>query len=90
MPTAQATTDKHKFTQIENNNQSVFIRVHLWFELSFLKCRERLLMQTSEFMRLRLHCTCARAENLLLPVMNETIGERHGSACRYKNEVPEG
>ena len=23
-------------------------------------------------------------------VMNETIGERHASACRYKNKVPEG
>ncbi len=39
---AQATTDKHKFAQIEINSQSVFIRVHLWFKLSFSKCRERL------------------------------------------------
>ena len=39
---AQATTDKHRFTQIEINSQSVFIRVHLWFKLSFLNCRERL------------------------------------------------
>ena len=37
-----ATTDKHKLTQIEINNQSVFIRVHLWLILSFSKCRERL------------------------------------------------
>ena len=37
-----ATTDKHKFTQIEINSQSVFICVHLWFKLSFSKCRERL------------------------------------------------
>ena len=39
---AQATTDKHEFTQIEINSESVFIRVHLWFKLSFLKCREQL------------------------------------------------
>ena len=39
---AEATTDKHKFTQIVINNQSVFIRVHLWFKVSFSKCRERL------------------------------------------------
>ena len=39
---AQTTTDKHKFTQIDINNQSVFIRVHLWFKLPFSKCRERL------------------------------------------------
>ena len=39
---SQATTDKHKFTQIEIHIQSVFIRVHLWFKLSFSKCRERL------------------------------------------------
>ena len=38
-----ATTDEHKLTQIEINNQSVFIRVHLWLILSFSKCRERLL-----------------------------------------------
>ncbi len=31
-----------------------------------------------------LHSTLVRA------VMSETIGERHASACRYKNEVPEG
>ena len=39
---AQATTDEHKFTQIEINSQSVFIRVHLWFKQSFCQCRERL------------------------------------------------
>ncbi len=39
---AQETTDKHRFTQIEINSQSVFIRVHLWSKLSFSKCRERL------------------------------------------------
>ena len=33
-PTA-STTDKHKFTQIKVNSQSVFIRVHLWFKRSF-------------------------------------------------------
>ena len=27
---------------------------------------------------------------ILRAVMSETIGERHASACRYKNEVPEG
>ena len=27
---------------------------------------------------------------ILCAVMSETIGERHASACRYKNEVPEG
>ena len=27
---------------------------------------------------------------ILRVVMDETIGERHASACRYKNEVPEG
>ena len=27
---------------------------------------------------------------ILLAVTRETIGERHASACRYKNEVPEG
>ena len=37
-----ATTDEHKLTQIEINNPSVFIRVHLWLILSFSKCRERL------------------------------------------------
>ena len=36
-----ATTDEHKLTQIEINNPSVFIRVHLWLILSFSKCRER-------------------------------------------------
>ena len=39
---AQATTDEHKLTQIKISNQSVFIRVHLWFKLRFSKCRERL------------------------------------------------
>ena len=38
----QATTDKDKLTQIEINYQSAFIRVHLWFKLSFSNCRERL------------------------------------------------
>ena len=27
---------------------------------------------------------------ILRAVMRETIGERHASACRYNNEVPEG
>ena len=27
---------------------------------------------------------------ILRAVMSETIGERHASACRYKNEIPEG
>jgi len=27
---------------------------------------------------------------ILRAVMSERIGERHASACRYKNEVPEG
>ena len=33
-PTA-STTDKHKFTQIKVNSQSVFICVHLWLKRSF-------------------------------------------------------
>jgi len=27
---------------------------------------------------------------ILRAVMSERIGERHASACRYKNEIPEG
>ena len=36
------------------------------------------------------HCTCVRAESILRAGMSETIGGRHASACRYKNEIPEG
>jgi hypothetical protein len=37
----QTTTDRHKSTQIDISNQSVFICVHLRFELPFSKYRER-------------------------------------------------
>ena len=36
------------------------------------------------------HLKFARMKNILQAVVRERIGERHASACRYKDEVPEG
>ena len=52
-------------------------------ELMVLRCLRRDLSAWDELI-------CILIRDILRAVMSDTIGERHASACRYKNEVPEG